>query len=56
MVVTGMLIVAALVSLNLGHAPVDADPARFVATMQLSFWILAALTAAALVVSLMRAR
>jgi MFS family permease len=54
--VTGMLIVAALVSLNLGHAPVDADPARFVATMQLSFWILAALTAAALVVSLMRAR
>jgi MFS family permease len=50
--VSGMLIVAALVSLNLGHAPVDADPARFVATMQLSFWILAALTAAALVLSL----
>jgi hypothetical protein len=56
MMVTGMLIVAALVSLNLGHAPVDADPARFVATMQLSFWILAALTAVALVVSLMQAR
>src|ERR1044071_6617486 len=52
--VTGMLIVAALVSLNLGHAPVDADPARFVATMQLSFWILAALTAAALALSLIR--
>jgi MFS family permease len=50
--VSGMLIVAALVSLNLGHAPVDADPARFVATMRLSFWILAALTAAALVLSL----
>jgi predicted MFS family arabinose efflux permease len=49
--VSGMLIVAALVSLNLGHAPVGADPARFVATMQLSFWILAALTAAALVLS-----
>jgi MFS family permease len=52
--VSGMLIVAALVSLNLGHAPVDADPARFVATMRLSFWILAALTAAALVLSLAR--
>src|SRR3954465_3493770 len=50
--VSGMLIVAALVSLKLGHAPVDADPARFVATMELSFWILAALTAAALVLSL----
>jgi MFS family permease len=53
--VSGMLIVAALVSLKLGHAPVDADPARFVATMQLSFWILAALTAVALGVSLARA-
>ena len=54
--VSGMLIVAALVSLNLGHAPVDADPARFVATMQLSFWILAALTAAALALSLVGVR
>src|SRR5918992_598560 len=52
--VSGMLIVAALVSLNLGHAPVDADPPRFVATMQLSFWILAALTAAALALSFVR--
>ncbi|MFL6567036.1 MAG: MFS transporter [Burkholderiales bacterium] len=52
--VSGMLIVAALVSLKLGHAPVDADPAGFVATMQLSFWILAALTALALAVSLRR--
>jgi MFS family permease len=52
--VSGMLIVAALVSLNLGHAPVDADPARFVATMHMSFWILAALTALALAVSLRR--
>jgi MFS family permease len=50
--VSGMLIVAALVSANLGHAPVDAAPARFVATMQLSFWILAVLTAAALALSL----
>ena len=50
--VSGMLIVAALVSLNLGHAPVDADPARFVATMQVSFWILAVLTGAALAISL----
>jgi MFS family permease len=54
--VSGMLIVAALVSLNLGHASVDADPARFVATMQLAFWILAALTAAALALSVARAR
>jgi MFS family permease len=49
--VSGMLIVGALVSLNLGHDPVGADPARFVATMQASFWILAALTAVALAVS-----
>ena len=50
--VSGMLIVAALVSLYVGHAPVESDPARFVAAMQLSFWILAALTAAALLLSL----
>jgi MFS family permease len=49
--VGGMLIVGALVSLNLGHAPVGADPARFVATLQASFWILAAVTAVALAVS-----
>jgi len=54
--VSGMLIVGALVSLHLGHEPVGADPARFVTTMQTSFWILAAVTAAALVVSLVRAR
>ncbi|MNC90721.1 hypothetical protein D3C83_68520 [compost metagenome] len=52
--VSGMLIVAALVSVNLGHAPVGADPAAFVATMQLSFWILVATTAAALVIGLRR--
>ena len=46
--VSGMLIVAALVSVNLGHEPVGADPARFVATMQASFWILVGTTAAAL--------
>jgi MFS family permease len=50
--VSGMLIVAALVSLNLGHEPVGADPARFVATMQVSFWILVATTAAALATAL----
>jgi MFS family permease len=49
--VAGMLIVGALVSLNLGHDPVGADPARFVATMHASFWILAALTALALALS-----
>ena len=54
--VSGMLIVGALVSLNLGHDPVGADPARFVATMHTSFWILAAVTALALTVSLIRAR
>jgi MFS family permease len=54
--VSGMLIVGALVSLNLGHDPVGADPGRFVATMHASFWILAAVTAVALAVSLIRAR
>ena len=49
--VTGMLIVAALVSLNLGHDPVGADPGRFVATLHASFWILVGTTAAALVLS-----
>ena len=52
--VSGMLIVAALVSLNLGHDPVGAAPERFVATMHTSFWILAAVTALALVISLIR--
>jgi hypothetical protein len=52
--VSGMLIVGALVSLNLGHDPIGADPARFVATMHTSFWILAAVTGAALALSLVR--
>jgi MFS family permease len=50
--VSGMLIVAALVSVNLGHDPVGADPARFVATLQASFWILVGTTAAALALAL----
>lgn len=50
--VSGMLIVAALVSVNLGHDPVGADPGRFVATMHASFWILVGTTAAALAISL----
>ena len=54
--VSGMLIVGALVSLELGNEPVGADPARFVATMHISFWILAAVTGAALAVSLGRMR
>ena len=54
--VTGMLVVGALVSVNLGHQPVSADPARYIATMHTAFWVLAALTAAALVVSLLRTR
>jgi len=52
--VSGMLIVAALVSVYLGHDPVGADPARFVATMRASFWILVGTTAAALAVGLRR--
>ena len=50
--VSGMLIVHALVSFYLGHQPIGADPARFVATMQASFWILVGTTAAALLISL----
>ncbi|HZC78583.1 MAG TPA: hypothetical protein VE258_12605, partial [Ktedonobacterales bacterium] len=49
--VSGMLIVGALISLNLGHEPVGADPARYIATMRASFWILAAITALALAIS-----
>src|SRR4051812_42227609 len=52
--VTGMLIVGALVSVNIGHEPVGSNPARYIATMHTAFWILAALTAAALAVSLFR--
>jgi MFS family permease len=52
--VSGMLIVAALVSVYLGHDPVGADPERFVATMRASFWILVGTTAAALAVGLRR--
>jgi MFS family permease len=52
--VSGMLIVAALVSVNLGHDPVGADPARFVATLQASFWVLVGTTAAALALALRR--
>lgn len=51
---SGMLIVGALVSLNLGHEPIGADPARYIATMHTAFWILAAVTAVALAVSLLR--
>ncbi|HEX7055118.1 MAG TPA: MFS transporter [Burkholderiales bacterium] len=52
--VSGMLIVGALVSLEIGHRPVGDDPARYIATMQLAFWILAGLTALALVLSVGR--
>jgi MFS family permease len=50
--VSGMLIVGALISLNLGHEPVGSDPARLIATMHASFWILAATTLVALGASL----
>ena len=52
--VSGMLIVGALVSVNLGHSPVGADPARYIATMHTAFWVLAAVTAVALAVSVLR--
>src|SRR5438270_8673538 len=51
--VSGMLIVGALISVNLGHESVGADPARYIATMHLAFWVLAAVTAVALVISLL---
>lgn len=50
--VSGMLIVGAAISLNLGHDPVGADPARLIATMRASFWIFAGITLAALAASL----
>ena len=52
--VSGMLIVGALVSLEIGHAPVGADPARYLATMRHAFWILSAVTALALLVGVSR--
>jgi MFS family permease len=54
--VSGMLIVGALISVKLGHEPVGADPARYIATMHLAFWVLAAVTAAALAISAARVR
>jgi hypothetical protein len=54
--VSGMLIVGALVSVKIGHEPVGADPARYVATMQLAFWLLAGVTALALFFSLKQRR
>jgi len=54
--VSGMLIVGALISVNLGHEPVGADPARYIATMHVAFWVLAAVTAAALAISAARVR
>jgi MFS family permease len=50
--VSGMLIVGALVSVKIGHQPIGSDPARYIATMQLAFWVLGAVTALALVLSL----
>ena len=54
--VSGMLIVGALVSVNLGHEPVGADPARYISTMHVAFWVLAAVTAVALAISVSRVR
>jgi MFS family permease len=48
---TGMFIVAALISLNLGDDPVDRDPLRFIDTMTTAFVILAALALIALAIS-----
>ncbi len=54
--VSGMLIVGGLVSVKIGHAPVGADPARYIATMKLAFWLLAGVTALALFFSLAKRR
>ena len=54
--VTGMLIVAAIISVMIGHEPVGSNPARFIATMQIAFWILAGVSALALVLSVLRTR
>jgi MFS family permease len=54
--VSGMLIVGALVSVNLGHEPVGADPARYISTMHVAFWVLAAVTGIALAISAKRVR
>jgi len=51
-----VLIVGALISVNLGHESVGADPARYIATMHLAFWVLAAVTAVALAISVSRIR
>jgi MFS family permease len=48
---TGMFIVAALISLNLGDDPIGRDPLRFIDTMTTAFVILAALALVALAIS-----
>lgn len=52
----GMFIAAAVISVQLGNEPVDADPLRFVAVMDPAFVILAALTLAGLAVSMLPGR
>jgi MFS family permease len=51
---TGMLITAAAISIYIGDAPVDRDPLLFAHTLRISFWILAAVSLTALVLSLRR--
>jgi MFS family permease len=52
----GMFIAAAVISLELGDAPVGREPLRFLGVMDASFVVLAVLTAAGLAVSLARLR
>jgi MFS family permease len=54
--VVGMLVVAAIISLEIGHAPVGADPAKLVTTLHHAFWVLTALSVAALAFSVRRQR
>ena len=54
--VIGMLITTVLISLNLGNDPVAQHPLRFIDIMVSAFAILAALSVAALVVSILAAK
>ncbi len=54
--VIGMLITTVLISLSLGNDPIAQHPLRFIGIMVSAFQVLVALSAAALVVSVLAAR
>jgi hypothetical protein len=49
---TGMLLTAAVISIYIGDQPVDREPLLFLRTMSTSFIVLAAISLAALLLSL----